>query len=230
MVDEKMGSKEESSFSRTWRFLSQYLKENGSLGGLAPLDQGPQGKSRAPTTMSLFPGVDVSGEVQTQINQDKTSQKSMDLFPQESTEKERVKALETKQKETHQLTIFYAGKVLVFNNYPAHKARDLMGMASKASVVSAGAECTSSPEPKLSTAAAPPPDSLPKPNSSDMPIARRHSLHRFLEKRKDRIHSKAPYQGNSSSSMKEAKPESSQPWLNLGREISHPDHSSNNSK
>lgn len=66
-----------------------------------------------------------------------------------------------------QLTIFYAGKVLVFNNYPAYKARDLMQMASKESVVSAGTESTSRPEPKLySTAAVPPPDSLPKPNSS----------------------------------------------------------------
>ncbi|KAG6518027.1 protein TIFY 10a-like [Zingiber officinale] len=230
MVDEKLGSKDESSFSRTWRLLSQYLKENGSLGGLAPLDQRTQGKSRAPATMSLFPGVDVSGELQTQINQDKTSQKSIDLFPQESTEKERVKALEAKQREMGQLTIFYAGKVLVFNNYPADKARDLMQMTSKECVVSAGAECTSRPEPNLSTATAPPPHSFPKPNSSDMPIARRHSLHRFLEKRKDRIHSKAPYQGNSSSPMKESKPESSQPWLNLGREISEPDHSSNNSK
>lgn len=61
----------------------------------------------------------------------------------------------------YQLTIFYAGEVLVFDNYPADRAKDLMQMASKESIAAqnfsfstphiaaAGAECTSKPEPKL---------------------------------------------------------------------------------
>ncbi|XP_074585183.1 protein TIFY 10b-like [Curcuma longa] len=224
MVEEKMGSKEESSFSRTCRLLSRYLREKGSLGGLPPLDRKPQDKSREPKTINLFPGVDVLEETHTQINQEKTSQKSMALYPQQSTQGP-ANALETKQMEMYQLTIFYAGEVLVFNNYPADRAKDLMQMASKGSfaaqsfsfstprIAAAGAECTSKPETKL---------------AQDMPIMRRNSLHRFLEKRKDRIHSKAPYQGNPPSSVNAAKPESSEPWLNLGRQIS--DHSSDASK
>ncbi|KAG6502058.1 protein TIFY 10a-like [Zingiber officinale] len=224
MVEENMGSKEESSFSRTCRLLSRYLREKGSLGGLPPLDQRPQGKSREPKTINLFPRVDVLEEIQTQINQEKTSHISLNFFPRQSTQGP-ANALETKQMEMNQLTIFYAGEVLVFNNYPADRAKDLMQMASKESVAAqnfsfstphiaaAGAECNSKPETKL---------------AQDMPIMRRNSLHRFLEKRKDRIHSKSPYQGNPSSSVNEAKMKSSEPWLNLGRQIS--DHSSDASK
>lgn len=36
-----------------------------------------------------------------------------------------------REQEKRQLTIFYNGKVLVFNDFPAEKAKDLMQMASK---------------------------------------------------------------------------------------------------
>ncbi|KAL5783626.1 hypothetical protein ACOSP7_008655 [Xanthoceras sorbifolium] len=49
----------------------------------------------------------------------------------------------------------------------------------------------------------------------DLPIARRNSLHRFLEKRKDRIISRAPYQPSSPSSAAPNKPAESKSWLGL---------------
>jgi jasmonate ZIM domain-containing protein len=36
-----------------------------------------------------------------------------------------------REQEKRQLTIFYGGKVLVFNDFPAEKAKDLMQMSSK---------------------------------------------------------------------------------------------------
>lgn len=43
-------------------------------------------------------------------------------------------------------------------------------------------------------------------NVSDLPIARRNSLHRFLEKRKDRVAAKAPYQVNNRAPVAPPKP------------------------
>ncbi|KAK9102403.1 hypothetical protein Sjap_019657 [Stephania japonica] len=61
--------------------------------------------------------------------------------------------------------------------------------------------------------------SLHRVNASDLPIARRASLHRFLEKRKDRVGERAPYQLMSSSNSAAAKAEESKswnwPWLGL---------------
>ncbi|WOL06529.1 protein TIFY 10a [Canna indica] len=257
-----MGSRgdQKTSFSQAYRLLSQYLKEKGSLTDLgihiAPLPQQPQGKSWAPTTMKLLPGADVLGEDRTDT---KSSPKSMDLFPQHSgfhSGKEPLKNSDSKQTEKSTLTIFYGGKVLVFDNFPANKAEDLMQMANRESMAAqnlsfpttpgsspaaaAGADAASNkPDAKAaaetgsrSTAPPPPEEGLSKPNSSDMPIARRNSLHRFLEKRKDRINTNAPYHVNGSlaAAAAEAKPESSHSWLNLGRETSQPEHSSESSK
>ncbi|XP_024031546.1 protein TIFY 10b-like [Morus notabilis] len=143
--------------------------------------------------------------------------------------------------ETAQMTIFYAGQVLVFNDLPADKANEVMALARKGSSNISGSVSTSSPavveKIDLTKPAAPERnvtlitksdnsnnnininDSVPKnidlndnnnnnnkheslqqrpadqaANGSDLPIARRNSLHRFLEKRKDRVAAKAPYQ------------------------------------
>jgi jasmonate ZIM domain-containing protein len=42
---------------------------------------------------------------------------------------------EKEKKEKQQLTIFYGGKVLVFDDFPAGKAKDLMQLAGKGSPV-----------------------------------------------------------------------------------------------
>jgi hypothetical protein len=50
-----------------------------------------------------------------------------------------------REKEKRQLTIFYAGKVLVFDNFPAEKANDLMQMAGKGASVSQNSALLPSP-------------------------------------------------------------------------------------
>ncbi|XP_008784340.1 protein TIFY 10a [Phoenix dactylifera] len=256
---EKTGEK--SNFSVTCSRLSRYLKEKGSFGDIGlgvaprPLEQA-KGIIQAPTTMSLMPGVAVSAEGHAHNGSDQPSPKSMELFPQHagfdslavSAKKESSVISHNKEPEKNQLTIFYAGKVLVLDNFPAEKVGDLMQMASKESLAAKNLSFTT---PSSTTAARLEfshqhssniacnsgsqtlmlQDSMPKPaqaNASDMPIARKNSLHRFLEKRKDRISTKAPYQVNASSpaAAEATKPEHSKSWLNLGRAASKPEQSS----
>lgn len=87
--------------------------------------------------MSLLPGLDVSGDNTKEHVSDRNATKSMDLFPQRAGLGLRTPPAATaaKNKESelkkNQLTIFYCGKVLVFDNFPAEKAKDLMMLAGK---------------------------------------------------------------------------------------------------
>nr|XP_018674789.1 PREDICTED: protein TIFY 10b-like isoform X2 [Musa acuminata subsp. malaccensis] len=150
-----------SHFSLTCRLLSQYLKKkkkkNGNRGELA-LRQQAKENSLVPNTVSFEPGVDVSGK-----NHHRHAENSI------LTKEESNMATNTKEKRKDQFTVFYGGKVVVFDNIPADRAKDLMLMASKDTTCNL---MTLQPQAN---------------NSSDMPIARRNSLHRFLEKRKDRF-------------------------------------------
>ncbi|GKC37561.1 ZIM-domain protein 5 [Tanacetum coccineum] len=67
------------------------------------------------------------------------------------------------------MTIFYGGQVIVLDNFPADKALEIMNMLSGTQTASSFV-------------------------ASDLPIARKASLARFLEKRKERITARAPYQ------------------------------------
>jgi jasmonate ZIM domain-containing protein len=221
---------ERASFSHKCSLLSQYLKEKGSFGDLSlgmtcnvEANGTPEKQSPSATTMNLFPTDDaLSGS---------TSQnsKSADLFADSSV----IKSTEN-ELQTAQMTIFYAGKVIVFNDFSAHKAQEVMALAAKGTSPSALNSVTFSPniannpvEPS-STAAIPSSSIVsnlgnnfvqeqnqPRGKSvvGDLPIARRASLHRFLEKRKDRISAKAPYQTNSGVSPTLSKQDDSKPWL-----------------
>ncbi|KAJ8461335.1 hypothetical protein OPV22_034261 [Ensete ventricosum] len=226
-----------SHFSLTCRLLSQYLKKNGSYGGdlgllLAPrpIDHEAKGNFWAPNTICFKPGNEVPGmdHHHSDKSTDNNASNSLELMasqhssisldscailrPVESAKLSDAKYLREIGKD--QLTIFYGGQILVFDNFPADKAKDLLLMASKGSVADPAADCTSN-EPAVALQS-----SLPKPdqaNSSDMPIARRNSLNRFLEKRKDRMGGKAPYQVHGGSAgPAAAKPAENQPWLCLG--------------
>ncbi|EPS61226.1 hypothetical protein M569_13574, partial [Genlisea aurea] len=88
--------------------------------------------------------------------------------------------------EKSQMTIFYGGQVVVFDDFPADKANEIMMLAKTFSA----AESTANILPAFSFS-----DQRHRRTLiSDFPIARKRSLVRFLAKRKDRISAAAPYQ------------------------------------
>jgi len=180
---------EKSNFSQTCNLLSQFLKEKCKL-GMAPK-----------ATMNLFPVIDKPGQ-----NLGPSTQ-PMNFFPGFGSKQEAAK---NPKPESAQMTIFYAGQVIVLNDFPADKANEIMLLASKGKPVSQNQNTFVSnmiQKPIEST----PIVQRPHPIVSDLPIARKASLTRFLEKRKDRIIARAPYQTTGSPS----KPVESKSWLGL---------------
>uniref|UniRef100_A0A0E0LNA8 Protein TIFY n=1 Tax=Oryza punctata TaxID=4537 RepID=A0A0E0LNA8_ORYPU len=221
------GGERATSFAMACSLLSRYVRQNGAAA--AELGLGIRGEAEAtraaPATMSLLPG------------EAERKKETMELFPQSAGFGQQdaaaadADAAREQEPEKRQLTIFYGGKVLVFNDFPADKAKGLMQLASKGSPVApqnaaAPAPAIVTDNTKVPMAVPAPVSSLPtaqvdaqKParaNASDLPIARKASLHRFLEKRKDRLNAKTPYQASPSDATPVKKELESQPWLGLG--------------
>ncbi|KAL6655507.1 hypothetical protein ACP70R_006333 [Stipagrostis hirtigluma subsp. patula] len=208
-----------SSFAVTCSLLSQFLKENKAglhgLGGLAMAPPPPAaGAFRPPTTMNLLSALDAPAEetndaakttVDLSLEKAGTEQP---VLPAPADQQNGENPREAAEEEVQQLTIFYGGKVVVFDKFPSSKVKDLLEM------INTG-DRADKPSGTVS------PENLPRPSQnylSDLPIARRNSLHRFLEKRKGRIIAKAPYQVNSS--VEESKPATGEKyWLGLGQEV-----------
>ncbi|KAK9142147.1 hypothetical protein Syun_011547 [Stephania yunnanensis] len=251
---------EKPNFSQTCNLLSRYLKEKGNFGYL---------------NFQIAPN---PGKMENDSEEKVGSRrvKSMDLFPQQSgfgpTEDD-VNYKGEGEGAAGPLTIFYAGQVVVFENIPAEKAREVMDLASKSidnnnnnnnhddndddddkgiigSVNVAATPAATSTASYNGTSKSLDIDlnkvsfdgsdsyssssssadllgiilkpecsqgrSLHQANASDLPIARRVSLHRFLEKRKDRVGERAPYQVIKSSKSVTTKVEESKSWNWLG--------------
>nr|XP_011457581.1 PREDICTED: protein TIFY 3A-like [Fragaria vesca subsp. vesca] len=102
-----------------------------------------------------------------------------------------VEATPSKDKTTKQLTIFFDGVINVYNNIPVDKAQEILRLAGE----------SSSLKPVVAERAKP--DVRKPSNKSELlsvsklragiPLARRYSLQRFLEKRRDRVISRSPY-------------------------------------
>ncbi|RID56091.1 hypothetical protein BRARA_G03315 [Brassica rapa] len=204
------------SFSQTCSRLSRYLKEKGSFGDLSlgmTCNGGLAVTRQQPTMMNLFP-VEDSSDVK-QKNDVIPRQLSFSSSSSSGAKEEVEKITETKSVKVESqssvpLTIFYGGQVMVFDDFPAEKAKQVIDLAHKGSAKSFTAELnrnqsaytqkeiastTPVPVPSPVKTTAPEPTQTNKSSlACELPIARRASLHRFLEKRKDRISSKAPYQ------------------------------------
>ncbi|KAK3040336.1 hypothetical protein RJ639_026741 [Escallonia herrerae] len=222
---------EKSNFSQTCNLLSQYLKEKRSLGDLnlgMNCNFEPNGMP-APVpapTMNLFPVDEKSGGAVTR------NRNSKNFFPQQAgfgtqvSTKEVPKSADLNanksQPENAQMTIFYGGQVIVFNDFPAEKAKEIMllasgGMTQKpntfpANFIQKPTEATNlvAPVSNFDNNIVQQP---PQPVVSGLPIARKNSLARFLEKRKDRIIARAPYQATNAAAP--SKPGESKSWLGL---------------
>lgn len=108
-----------------------------------------------------------------------------------------------KEPETAQLTMFYNGQVIVLDDFPAEKVEELKSFA------------------RTQAQHSDVPNVIPHqpPSLIDMPIARKASLRRFMEKRKDRVSVYSPYQRICPDSAPEKAAESA-PWLVLGAKSS----------
>ncbi|WOK93236.1 hypothetical protein Cni_G01931 [Canna indica] len=240
---------EKSNFATACSALSQYIKAKGSIADLglavaSPNLDAPEGKlevSRPSATMMLLPGADVSGSER--VDEEKRLRNEMELFPNRAGLRTSATASQTDDREQKraQLTIFYGGKVLVFDSFAADMAKNLMQLVSKGTstvqnssyVLPSTSAATFETHPtgfpnKDSTMVAAPMsnsvvfhDELNNPaqsSVSDLPIARKSSLKRFLEKRKDRINTKAPYEVHGSpASGLQLKSEEGKSWLGLGQ-------------
>nr|KJB65335.1 hypothetical protein B456_010G090600 [Gossypium raimondii] len=196
-------------------------------------------------TMNLFPVNGKSGD-DCHAAPPPRKLRSMDLFPNQaafsSPKDDALKSSMNKlgssvEPQTAQMTIFYGGQVIVFNDFPADKAKEIMLLAGKGSSqnnsfnpnpphINAPFTSTIATSPVESGIGVPPTPnfsttvtqecirSAQRPIPGDLPIARRASLHRFLEKRKDRMTTSAPYQ-ISNSTASSSKPGNDKSWLGL---------------
>jgi len=213
-----------TSFAMACSLLSRYVREKGAAAGEVGLGIRAEAADAQRTSADAEKG--------------DARKETMDLFPQNAgfcSDAAGQGAPDAREKEKHQLTIFYAGKVLVFDNFPAEKANDLMQMAGKGASVSQNSGLLPSPavaavnvtdSTKVAAVpAAPIPLVSAQKYAADIPQTPKASLRRFLEKRKDRLSAKAPYQSSPSDAATHVKKEmpENQPWLGLGPQTANPD-------
>nr|AKS29413.1 JAZ1 [Gentiana rigescens] len=181
-----------SNINQTCSLLNQYLKKNGNF---EDLNLGFnrtffESDTEAPTkTMDFLPMIENAGK---------------------KPEAQQIAA--NSEPEKAQLTIFYAGQVIVFDDFPADKVDEIMALANggntnknftctNTTMVPTAPNMVTTPPATVAPSFAinmvqdnQSPMALTKIN--DLPIARKNSLARFLEKRKDRIIASSPYQRN----------------------------------
>ncbi|CAL0317961.1 unnamed protein product [Lupinus luteus] len=187
-------SPEKSNFSQTCSLLSRLLKEKRS--------------SRASAL-----GIANREDLQNSDGGLRLNASALDFLPQ-LVENPCIKKSNrrTPGPESPQLTIFYGGKMLVFDGFQPEKATTIMELATKLAshnpsiketLPSAPQNLKESKVPQTTTTAS----ETPRPGNQavgpDMRYPRRASLLKFLEKRKERVIAKGPYQINNPNPMHE---------------------------
>lgn len=244
---------EKTMFTQTCTRLREYLKERGPLGGELSLGMslgGPENAAATPEASNFFPQTNekTPGFVPSSWNMSSTPRnlKPMNMFlpqpnygssedlPMMSGCVNKPAAAATPEPEKAQMTIFYAGQVIVFNDFPANKAKEVMRLASMGSSKNPNNNTfpsNSVGKPIDSVSLIPSSNVVPNNMANvlpqegaakppmNLPIARKASLARFLEKRKDRINARAPY--NMIDELPaHSKPVESKSWLGLSPQSS----------
>ncbi|KAJ1298520.1 hypothetical protein BS78_01G460000 [Paspalum vaginatum] len=195
-------------FAVTCGQLRQYMREQAGSGArcLAPA-----------VAMGLMPGAGgpdaaAAADLQAAPAPDQAETTAvLELFPQQAgTLKDEQHRTRKEPAERAPLTIFYGGKMVVFDDFPAEKADEIMQLV-------AGTGNTSAEQN----------NALGQPTAglTDMPLARKVSLKRFLEKRKNRLTAADPYPASaaaseSTTSTKPAVKQEGTPWLGVNSALS----------
>ncbi|CAD5312981.1 unnamed protein product [Arabidopsis thaliana] len=200
----KAQAPEKSDFTRICSLLSRYLKEKGSFGNI------DLGLYRKPDSSLALPGkFDPPGK---QNAMHKAGHSKGEPSTSSGGKVKDVADLSESQPGSSQLTIFFGGKVLVYNEFPVDKAKEIMEVAKQAKpVTEINIQTPINDENNNNKSSMVLPD-LNEPTDNNHPtkeqqqqqeqnqiverIARRASLHRFFAKRKDRAVARAPYQVN----------------------------------
>ncbi|XP_006649501.2 protein TIFY 11c-like [Oryza brachyantha] len=212
-----------SRFAVTCGLLRQYMKERGAG------SSGGGGRFLPAVTMSLMAtaGADAGAVgVAAAVEEEEAPEeiKTMELFPQQAGIKDSRERNETEKAQLSQLTIFYGGSVVVFDDFPAEKADELMKFAGSRDTAPVSDD-------DAGAAAAARHLSPGQPCLPDMPIARKVSLQRFLEKRKNRLaaseqppspvaSSSSPEPEKKEESSKRAKKDDGASWLKVNPTLS----------
>ncbi|VVA95039.1 unnamed protein product [Arabis nemorensis] len=232
---------EKSNFSRRCSLLSRYLKEKGSFGNI------DMGLARKPD-LALAGKSDLRGEQnvikKTEPLETRTFEfiQKLSVCEASTSSGGKTRGADLSEPESvvpepgnSQLTIFFGGRVMVYNEFPEDKAKEIMEVAKKANPVAVihskdtqnHMDLDMNISNKINTIVIP---DLNEPTSSGNNedhqtgqqhqvverIARRASLHRFFAKRKDRAVARAPYQVNQNGSHLPPKPEMVGPSVKPG--------------
>lgn len=186
-----------SRFAVTYGLLRQYMKEQGGSGATRCL---------APAVgVGLMPEADAAAAAE--ATEERTT--VLELFPQQAGTLKDEQQRKRKERADGRapLTIFYGGKMVVFDDFPAEKAEELMQLAGSGNAAQ---------------------DALGQPSLTDMPLARKVSLKRFLEKRKNRLTAADPYPAaaaaaaaaSESSTKPPAVKDEGAPWVGVNSALS----------